>query len=102
MAGRAPEALWQRLNGETARIGWPELLPHFARGVLVQVAPEMDLVAVAAGFAEDDRARVEGWLACGAVRRASDDDARRWNATQPTFWAVVTAPWVLIQEIRLQ
>lgn len=102
MAEAIPEALWQRLNGETGRIAWQELLPHFARGVIVNVAPELDLVAVATGFVQDDKAQVEQWLASGAVRRASDDDARRWSAENPDFWAVVTAPWVLIQEIRLQ
>jgi hypothetical protein len=28
------------------------------------------------------------------------DDARDWLERQPVFWAIVVAPWVLIQEIK--
>jgi hypothetical protein len=35
----------------------------------------------------------------GAVKRATDDDARQWHERQQDFWAVVTAPWVLVQPI---
>ena len=34
-----------------------------------------------------------------ALRRASDDDARRWSAQNTEFWAMVIAPWVIVQEI---
>jgi len=33
------------------------------------------------------------------VSRASTEDAIVWNAQQSQFWAVVAAPWVLIQEV---
>jgi hypothetical protein len=26
-------------------------------------------------------------------------DAEIWHARQPMFWAVVVAPWVLVQEV---
>jgi hypothetical protein len=26
-------------------------------------------------------------------------DAEDWHARQPRFWAVVVAPWVLVQEV---
>jgi hypothetical protein len=29
-------------------------------------------------------------------------DAEDWHARQPQFWAVVVAPWVLVQEIQNQ
>lgn len=88
-----------RLNLETGRIAWPELQRHFARGVLIKVAPELDLVEVAVCVAEDRRERVAAWLASGALARADDADARTWQARGGSFWAVVTAPWVLAQEI---
>jgi len=89
-----------QLNAETGRIAWPELQRPFARGVLVRVDPGLDLVAVAAAFARDDRAALAAWLDDGSVARASDAEARDWQTRQPGFWAVVTAPWVLVQEIR--
>jgi hypothetical protein len=94
------EALHQQLNSETGKITWPELQRHFARGVVVKVGPELDLVAVAAKFVRDDKSAIETWLKNGSVARCSDEDARSWAQHNATFWAVVTAPWVLVQEIR--
>ncbi len=96
------EELKVKLNTETGRISWRELLPHFARGVVIRVAGELDLVEVAARFAADDKERVAAWLTRGEVVRASDEDARSWNQSQPEFWAVVAAPWVLVQVVRMQ
>lgn len=98
MNDESPEALRARLNAETGRLGWDELVPHFARGAVVRVAPGLDLVEVAACFAEDRREHVEAWLKAGNIGTATEDDARRWAARSPVFWAVVVAPWVLAQE----
>lgn len=83
---------------ETAKLGWDELQRHYARGVVVCIAPELDLVDVAARFVADDRKYVEQCLDSGQITRASNDDAMRWNETRANFWAVVAAPWVLVQE----
>jgi hypothetical protein len=91
-------SLESRLNTETGRIGWAELERHFARGVLVRVDPALDLVAVAAAFVRDDEALVMEWMTARQVWRATDEDALDWSARDPAFWAVVAAPWVLVQE----
>ncbi len=88
-----------KLNQETGRITWLELSRHFARGVVVTVAAELDLVEVASGLARDDKQAFEAWIASGRVARASDEDAKEWQARDPVFWAVVVSPWVLVQEI---
>lgn len=93
------EELRCRLNGETGKLSWNELERHFARGVLIRVAPGLDLVEVAAAMVRDDKAAIESWLADGRIARASAEDALAWNARRSVFWAVVTAPWVLVQEI---
>ena len=87
-----------RLNAETARIGWCELQRHFARGVLVRVSPDLDLVEVACAVVRDDNASMETWAAEGRVVRARDADACRWQRRDARLWAVVVAPWVLVQE----
>lgn len=89
-----------RLNGETGKLAWAELQRHFARGVVVKVAGELDLVDVAAGMARDDADALKRWLASGQVARAAEADAAEWQARDARFWAVVTAPWVLVQELR--
>jgi len=86
------------LNTETGKIRWSELEKHFARGVVVKVAAELDLVAVAAAFVRDDEAAVMEWMTAQQVWRANDDDASDWHARDPLLWAVVAAPWVLVQE----
>ena len=88
----------QKLNLETAQIGWDELQRFFAGGSLVVVDDSLDLVAVAAGFVDDNSDYIAGLMESGQVRKASDDDARRWQAEQRSFWAVVAAPFVLVQE----
>ncbi|MGD2083285.1 MAG: DUF2288 family protein [Chromatiales bacterium] len=92
--------LREKLNRETARIGWPELERHFARGVVLVVSPALDLVDVAAAVAEDDAQAVRGWTDSGALIRATDEHARVWVdlGPQAPLWAVVVAPWVLVQE----
>lgn len=87
-----------QLNGETGKLAWKELERHFARGVVIQVARGLDLIEVAARIAQDDKESVAGWMNEGLIARASSEDALDWNQRQPTFWAVVVAPWVLAQE----
>lgn len=89
-----------KLNGETARIGWSELERHFARGVVVAVAPGLDLIDVAHAMARDDSAALAAWMQSGQVTRADAEQARDWHARQAEFWAVVVAPWVVIQEAQ--
>jgi hypothetical protein len=93
------EILRAHLNGETGKLSWKELERHFARGVVIRVQCELDLVDVAARIVQDDKASVERWMLEGRIARASVQDAADWSAREPLFWAVVTAPWVLVQEV---
>lgn len=90
--------LYAKLLGETASIEWEALQPFFARGALLQVAGELDLVAVALAVAEDDGASVGAWMSAGQVGRLEAKQAQDWHDRRPSLWAVVVAPWVLVQE----
>jgi hypothetical protein len=92
------ETLYAKLLGETASIGWLELQPFFARGALLWVNPELDLVAVAVALAEDDKASMSAWLAAAQVGKISGLQAEDWLQRDPALWSVVVAPWVLVQE----
>lgn len=94
------EILRAKLNLETAQLAWPELERHFARGVVIKVAAGTDLVEAALQVAENNTATVQGWLTEGRLAKAELHDAEDWHARQPMFWAVVVAPWVLIQEVQ--
>lgn len=94
------EHLRAQLNGETGKLTWKELERHFARGVVVRVTHGLDLVDVAARFARDDKDSVATWIRDGLIARASNEEALDWHQRQATFWAVVVAPWVLVQDDR--
>lgn len=94
------EELRTRFNAETGKITWPELERHFARGVLVTVADDLDLVEVAMCMVRDDKDSLEGWMKTGRVGRTTAEDASDWAEREPVFWAVVAAPWVLVQETQ--
>lgn len=94
----SPRELAAKLNLETGRLTWPELQPHFARGVVITVSTAVDLLEAAAALASDDGERVKHWMDDGRLLHAEDADARRWQDADAVFWAVVVAPWVLVQE----
>ena len=86
------------LAQERGLLAWPELARHFARGVVVIVDPQLDLLDVADAMARDDRQRFGHWMTLGLVRRAEDDDALRWEKSESILDAIVVAPWVLVKE----
>ena len=96
------DILRAKLNLETAQLQWPELERHFARGDVIKVAIGTDLIDAALNIAENNAATVQEWLADGRIARAEMTDAEDWHARQPMFWAVVVAPWVLVQEMLKQ
>lgn len=93
-----PSTLYAKLLGETASITWKELQPFFAKGALLWVEPSQDLIAVAQAFAENDEAKVAAWLNTEEVGKVSESTALDLLERDPPLWAVVVAPWVLIQE----
>ncbi len=93
------EELISRLNLETGKLSWAEAERFFAKGLMVNVAPELDLMEVAAAMALDNKTAFTQWMEAGLVARAESEDAVRWHSNQAEFWAVVVAPWVVVQEI---
>ena len=94
--------LYAKLLGETASISWKELQPFFARGALLRVAGDFDLIEAAQSVALDDREKVAAWLAKGYISKLEADEAQDWLNRDPDLWAVVVAPWVLVQERAAQ
>jgi len=94
------ELLFQKLNQETGKINWNELQRYFAKGVVIVVKSSLDLVKVAEQFSQDNDSAIKSYLDTGEICHASDLDAKKWNELSQTFWAIVIAPWVLVQEIK--
>ncbi len=92
------EVLKARLNTETAKIGWSEIQRFFAKGQVFIVAPELDLIDTAARMIQDEKGSVEQWLEQKYIVQATTEDAKSWHESDPDLWAVVVAPWILVQE----
>ncbi|WP_417518968.1 DUF2288 domain-containing protein [Marinobacter sp.] len=97
-SSRNNDEIKARLNLETSRIRWHELQTYYARGQIVRVSNNLDLLEVASELTADNRALFEQWLAAGDVGDVSPDLARAWYERNAELWAVVIAPWVLIQD----
>ena len=90
-----------KLRSEVLSSYWEDLAPHQARGALLLLAPELDLLDAAEAMAHDDTARVSAWLASGVLRRVSAGEAAQLEATEDLrFQFVVVQPWVLAQALR--
>lgn len=90
--------LYAQLLGETAQISWAELMPFFARGKVLWLASDQDLVAVAEHIINDDKKQVSSLMQQQALHNLSDQQAQDYQERDPELWAVVVAPWVLVQE----
>ncbi|WP_339486040.1 DUF2288 domain-containing protein [Pseudomonas sp. EL_65y_Pfl2_R95] len=93
-----PSTLYAKLLGQTAPIVWQELQPHFAKGALLWVEADQDLIEVAQAVVENDITKVSSWLSAGHVSKMTDERAESLLTRDPQLWAVVVAPWVLVQE----
>ncbi|MDO4997067.1 MAG: DUF2288 domain-containing protein [Neisseria sp.] len=90
----------EKINTETAKIAWSELQTHFARGAAVYVHADLDLIATARLFADDDSSTVAKLMQQGQIHLVSESQAAEFYQNNQQMWAVVIAPWVLIQEVK--
>jgi hypothetical protein len=89
--------LHARLNQQTARLAWTELLRHFAAGSVLLVSNELDLVDVALQIVNDNQTAVAQWLAEQRIAPVTDAQAGAWLEADLQMWSVVVRPWVLVQ-----
>ncbi len=87
-----------KLNRETAKISWSELARFYASGAVVEVDASQDLIDVAKAMAEDNASRIAELMADGLLNKVDDRRAQDWQRDNQTLWAVVVAPWVLVQD----
>lgn len=92
------ESITTKLNTETSKIGWSELQKAYAQGLVIAVDLSLDLIKTAVEFSHDNKVQVEQWLAAGSIVKVEDKQAQKWHDSNAVLWAVVVAPWVLVQE----
>jgi hypothetical protein len=91
------DRLRAEFHAQTARISWHNLQTHYARGAVVLVAAELNLVEVAVQLQQDNKTLFEHWIAAGQVAAVTDVQGQQFFDANSDFWAVVAPPWVLVQ-----
>ena len=92
------QRLRQDYHQQTARIHWHELQTYYAGGSVIRVVSGLNLVEVAVQLGLDNTTRFQGWIESGDVGAVSDEQALIWYESNTELWAVVAAPWVLVQQ----
>ena len=94
------DSVKRKLNQDTAKIEWQLLAEHQQQQAVIEVALGLDLILVACEFVRDNREQVDEWLTAGQLAKVSDEKAESWAQENKKVWAVVVAPWVLVQQIK--
>ena len=94
------ENIREKLEREVGPADWKVIRPHFLRGAVIVVSPDLDLIDVAKSVAEDDAVSVEAWINSGRLTRPAPEDAKEWEESGRELNAIVLDPFVLLQEIR--
>ncbi|KGQ70416.1 hypothetical protein A1D23_00980 [Chelonobacter oris] len=87
------------LNQQTAKIHWHELQPHFARGKVLYIDPDLDLLEVAQAMVQDNSRYIAALIAQKRLYAVTETQARQFYQDNQLMWAVVLAPWVLAQPV---
>ena len=91
------DLLREEYHQQTARIPWHDLQTYYAGGSVIAVGASLDLVQVAVKLGMDDTDLFQQWIGEGMIAPVSEAQALEWYQTNQELWAVVAAPWVLVQ-----
>ena len=93
---------YNELKSECAPVFYKEIEKFFAKGMLVLVASNIDIINVAMAIASDDTGKIQKWITNEQVIRVHDEFAKTWSKNNEPLMAVTAVPWVLVQEIILE
>lgn len=91
-------SLKEKLHSETAKMSWLELQPFFAKGSVLHIEQDLDLIEIAVKFAQDQADQLKPLFDSARIGPPSNDLARQWYDQQASLWSVVVAPFVLVQQ----
>lgn len=89
---------WHALHAETATIEWKDLERFFAKGNLLRVSNQLDLVDAALEIANDNGTCIEKWMSDNLLAAVSNDEALLWSKGETELWSVIVLPWILVQQ----
>jgi hypothetical protein len=81
-------------------VDWSCLRAHLARGGLIIVSADLDLISVAISVAGDDSSSIGRWISEGKLAKPSETQICEWDAdSSKIFTMLIASPYVLIQEL---
>lgn len=89
-----------KIHAETAKVVWKEIELFYAKGAMIYVHPELDLIKVAFHLSHDNTQQIEQWIEQEMILRSFDEQATHWADSQEEIWSVVVKPWVLVQAVK--
>ncbi|WP_444994108.1 DUF2288 family protein [Aliikangiella sp. IMCC44359] len=89
-----------KINLETAIVHWKELELFFAKGSLICVTNNCDLVTVASQIASNQKEEIETLILDRSIQFVTPEWAKKYCLDNPKLWAVVVAPYVLCQLVQ--
>ena len=91
---------YQQLKEECAPVFYKEVERFFAKGMLVLIADDLDIIEVALAIQNDESASIQQWIDDKKVVRVNDEHAIGWSENNEPLMAITAVPWVLVQEIN--
>ncbi len=88
------------LNQETSKLPWSEMQKFFASGSTIFIDNSLDLLDVASDLVLDQQSRIQSLMDQEKMHNVTDEQATRWLSDDTTMWAVVLAPFVLVQPVK--
>ncbi len=85
---------------DLAEVNWRELKIHLRRDAIIIVAAELDLIEVAVAVAEDDKIRVETWIAADQLVKPTMEQLESWEQEPDNrFQMLIVQPFILVRDI---
>jgi hypothetical protein len=88
-----------RLEENLGQVQFSDLRAHLDRDAVFVVEGTLSLMDCAVSVAMDDVELIQGWISSGELRKPSRQERVDWPGREaPLWWAVVVAPFVLVQD----
>ena len=94
----AEQSILEKIHSETALMHWKDLQRFFAQGNVLCVQAPLNLVKTAVSFAENETATLAPHIESETIAQPTNEQARAWYDADAELWAVVVAPYVLVQQ----
>lgn len=90
----------ERFKQDLAEAPWKDLRIHLKRDAIIIVADELELVSVAAAVSEDDKVRVEKWIADEQLVKPTAEQIATWETElEKPFRLLIVQPFILVQMV---